>query len=613
MCGIFGIVSKNAERKIDLMAVKKMSNCLAHRGPDGEGVHSFGQCVLGHRRLSIVDLSTGDQPMFSAGGKLGIVFNGEIFGYKALRDKLVDYSFKTVSDTEVILALYERYGEKMMSQLPGQFAFAIWDDRHKRLFCARDRFGEKPFYYAIGNNGEFIFASEMKAILETGLVAPRIRKQSVVHFLQRLYIDPHHTIYENIFTLPPANLLVLEGGRLRLERYWNFPEINEKIALNDAIPEFKRLFYKAVEDQLVADVPVGAFLSGGLDSSTVVAVASEFKKNLKTFSFGFRDSINELPYADAVAKKYGTDHTELWDDGESLGELLLKMGDIYDEPFADSSNIPTYLLSKLAKKYTTVALTGDGGDELLGGYGGYELFVQMKNGKNPKILGNQAIYLLARVLAKFPGFGRNILYRSLGARYASEFGSIIKAREEQDKVFSDKDVLGLGLGKITGDGYAPEWRQNDSVDDAMRMDLEMYMPGDILTKTDRAAMANGLELRAPFLDVEFASFCISLPGRLKIHEDSDKYILRKALGGLWPDSIRSRRKQGFGAPVRKWLGDPSIDSLIRRYLGDKNKKVFEILPYGATQKFVDKRNYQTWALLVLAIWAEKWNFKYEGR
>jgi asparagine synthase (glutamine-hydrolysing) len=354
MCGISGIVGKKSEQYSN--AMHAMAQALHHRGPDGSAVYFFENCALGHNRLSIVDLATGEQPMITPDKNRGIVFNGEIYGYKEIKEALQkEFHFKTASDTEVILALYQKYGEKLPEHLPGMFAFAIWDDEKQKLFCARDRFGEKPFYYAWGEGGEFIFASEIKAILATGLVKPVIDRGSLVHYLRHLYVEPGKSIYKNIFVLPPAHYLIAHNGDVVVGRYWQLPVVDEKIGVDEAVDKFKILLKQAVERQLVADVPVGAFLSGGLDSTTIVSLASGLKQGISTYSFGFGDSINELPFAREAAAKYKTTHLELQAGAFDLAELFVEMQNIYDEPFADSSNIPTYLIAKLAREHTNIA------------------------------------------------------------------------------------------------------------------------------------------------------------------------------------------------------------------------------------------------------------------
>ncbi len=605
MCGISGIVT-NGAKKYDVQ-INSMVQSLRHRGPDGEGVTFFDQCVLGHTRLSIIDLHTGDQPMYSASKKRAIVFNGEIYGFAAIRESLrKSYTFQTSSDTEVILALYETYGANFLQKLPGMFSFALWDDEKKQLVCARDRFGEKPFYYTIGNNGEFIFASEIKAIVATGLIRPVLSKDALVHYLKHLYVHPHRTIYKNIFTLPPAHQLIFKDGTISITRYWEQPKTNNSIGLGEAVGEFRNLFSGAVERQLVADVPVGAFLSGGLDSSTVVAVASHYARRIKTFSFGFEESINELPFAREVSKKYGTEHFELTDSAD-IADVLMSMQDVYDEPFGDSSNIPTFLMSKLAREHSTVVLTGDGGDELMGGYSWYGSYPHM--GTVSKMPDVGVVHLLLKAISKTGSLhAKKRMHQYRALTDTRRYKTVSAAHAHANTYFSDSEIDLLGLGSYTDIGDQYSFTYSDTVDDAMRMDIENYMPGDILVKTDRASMAHALEFRAPFLDEKFAAFCISVPFHLKLSNDSDKYLLRKAYEDVWPPSIRKRKKQGFGAPVGKWLRRDSVRVLHKQYLQDPSKKIFKVISYPASRSMVGKDTYQTWALLVLSLWMETHDF-----
>jgi len=612
MCGIAGIVKEDAKTLKEQL--NRMINVLQHRGPDDSGTHFFQNCALGHTRLSIVDLSTGDQPMVDENNNVGITFNGEIYGYQGIKLKLSDYQFNTASDTEVILALYHRYEEDLLSNLPGMFAFAIWDDSQKKLFCARDRFGEKPLYYAIGKNGEFIFASEIKAILATGLITPCIDYGSLIHYLRRLYVHPHKTIYENIHVLPPAHKMTYQNERLKVERYWQLPDTNDTIKMSEASLQFKQLFKQAIKRQLIADVPVGAFLSGGLDSTTITAVASKYNNNLKTFSFGFEGTLNEVPYAKEAAEDYKTEHIEVTADNVDIGELILEMAKVYDEPFADSSNIPTYLLCKLARQYGKSILTGDGADELLAGYTWWYNDLLLKDPQyTPSQLKITLTRLIASLLNKFnlPFKGR----WTLKANYLEQLknGTIIQAHYAQNIYFSDEELvkLGVDISQATNPNEYI-WQESGTVDDALRMDIEDYMPGDILVKIDRASMAHGLELRAPFLDVDFASFCLTLPSRFKINLKDNKIILREAYSDLWPNSICSRDKQGFGAPVNQWLKMDSVNALKNIYLRDSKKKIFQFLSYEQSHDIVKKDNYQTWILLILSIWMEKHEFDRGG-
>jgi asparagine synthase (glutamine-hydrolysing) len=607
MCGIAGIVYNNTSSYLEV--AKKMTDAIAHRGPDGEGHYEFENCILGHRRLSIVDLEGGKQPMFNSPKTIGIVFNGEIYGYQKLMEK-VEYNYQSVCDTELLIAMYEQKGSEMVKSLPGMFAFSIWNDAKKTLFCARDRFGEKPFYYAIGKGGEFIYASEIKAILASGLVDPVLDKSSLAHYLKHLYIHPQKTVYKNIFTLPPAHSLEfsLETKEIKTERYWSLPAIQQNVSLADVTIRFTELLDEAIQKQLVADVPVGAFLSGGLDSSTIVGLASKYKEGIKTISFGFGDSIDELPFAREIAKKYNTDHIEIQQKETDIAGLLLKMQDIYDEPFADSSNIPTYLISKLAKEHLTVILTGDAGDELCGGYGSYKILLEMMKGnKTPQAI-IPMLKLALKVSNKF-GLGLNANKHNAAMRN-SMYGNLLQAHTQHNTYFSDSEITGLGLNDKANKpkfSFIPD----NTPDDGMRADIEDYMPGDILVKTDRAAMASSVELRAPFLDVDFAEYAISLPYNLKVSNTDDKIILREAMGQLWTDNIRKRSKQGFGAPVNQWLQLPAVQQLKQEYLFNKKNKLYSVLDYTSCSAYFNKNNYHTWILLTLSIWVEKHSFSNE--
>ena len=610
MCGIAGIVKDDAQAYQE--PLNRMVVSLRHRGPDDSGIHFFQNCALGHTHLSIVDLSTGNQPMLTHDKQVAVTFDGEIYGFQDIKAKLSDYPFRTTSNTEVILALYQKYGEDSLSYLPGMFAFAIWDDLEQKLFCARDRFGEKPFYYAFGKNGEFIFASEIKALVASGLITPILSLSSVIHYMKRLYVHPYKTIYENVHVLPPAHKLSYKDGNLKAERYWQLPETDDTIKKSEAVEQFKKLFEKAVKQQLIADVPVGAFLSGGLDSSTVVAVASKHKSNLKTISFGFEGNLSELPYAKEVANQYKTEHNELSVDNVDIGELLLEMQEVYDEPFADSSNIPTYLICKLASQYGKSVITGDGGDMLLAGFPHwYKTLLLMEHESGPSIWRAVLTNMIAKFSATLRLQNKDEWKMKANAQHnRRQYGSITHAHNAQNIYFSDEALLRLGLATDERSVHSDHtWQDSDTVDDALRMDVENYLPGDILVKIDRASMANGLELRNPFLDVDFASFCLSLPSRLKIDSENDKLILRDAYSNLWPKSVRTRSKQGFGGPVTQWLKMNSVRALKNQYLNDPKKKIFKFISFEQSRHIINKDDYQTWILLVLSIWMEKHEFE----
>jgi len=613
MCGIAGIIH-SGELYETPEKIKKMVGSLSHRGPDGSGHILYKKCALGHARLSIVDVSGGAQPMrSSATEKVAITFNGEIYGYKEIKSAVAGYNFKNESDTELIISLYHMLGTKLVKKLPGIFSFAIWDDSNETLFCARDRFGEKPFYYAIGKNGEFIFSSEIKAITASGLVRPKLSKRAVMNYLRCLYVKPDETIYENIFTLPPAHCLVFKNGCIAIERYWKMPVSNYKINFNDACAEFERLIENSVRKQLVADVPVGAFLSGGLDSSTIVAIASKYKPDIKTISFGFGDS-SELPYARAVAERYRTDHVEIVEKDYDIASLIVEMQKIYDEPFADSSNIPTYLISKAAVKHLKVVLSGDGGDEMMAGYSfWYFPLMKLEKAFKENVVKRYMFLAAAKLMSKLnisPGLfsGERLNLYRMCRRYKN----LSAAHAAQNSYFDENDLSRLfpDREKLSESKILPRAAYS-TLDEAIREDIADYMPGDILVKTDRASMACGLELRSPFLDVEFASFCISLPSNLKIDGMKDKLIMRSCFEKKWPAEVASRPKQGFGAPVEKWLDLKGVLELKNKYIFNKSNLIFSLLPYDEIIKIFKNNDYRSWALLNLSLWLETRNFSFD--
>jgi asparagine synthase (glutamine-hydrolysing) len=602
MCGIAGIVAPEAGGYREVL--QRMTDTLIHRGPDGQGHQFFRSCGLGHRRLAIVDLEGGRQPMSSADENSAVTFNGEIYGYQDLRHLLADYRFRTRSDTEVILALYQRYGERMFEHLPGMFAFALWDENRQQLLCARDRFGEKPLYYALGPRGEFIFASEIKGVLASGMIEPVLDRLALARYLQRQCVRTDQSIYVNIQALPPAHFLRYRQGKLEVGRYWSPPEVENDLDFEEATERFRTLLENAVRRQLIADVPVGAFLSGGLDSSTICLVASKLASDLRTFSFDFEGDHSEIPYARAVAEVCRSRHSELATRGVNIADQLWRMQEVYDEPFGDTSNIPTYLLAREARQHVKVVLTGDGGDELFGGYSWYKPLLWMEREGKVGLLHWIAARLLNRLyrFAHVPGAAARE-YRIMGLASGRHYRSVLEAHRGQMSCFRENELEQLGVGDVLAVTASESVASAEPMDDVLRFDVEDYMPADILTKIDRASMAHGLELRAPFLDVDFASFCISLPYRLKVSTREDKLILRKAFAAQWPDILRRRGKQGFGAPLQRWFRDPAVLEIEQRCLQDRSAPIFGLLSYPATNQILQTGNLmKRWTLLVLATW-----------
>ena len=591
MCGIFGLVNT---KKHDLASnLQKMLDSMHHRGPDKKNLHFFKKCILGHSRLTIVDPIGGSQPMVNNQESVGLTFNGEIYGYRNIKSK-IDYNFHTKSDTELLLALYEKFGFEMLNKLPGMFSFGLWDEKKHLLFCARDRFGEKPFYYATSEKGEFIFSSEIKSILSSGLINPKIDLESMSHYLKRLYVSPSRTIYKNIFSLPPGHFLKYQNNNIIVDSYWELPKVVQNIDEKFAVEKFKYLLKKAIKNQMIADVPVGAFLSGGLDSSTIVALASKHTDKLKTFTFGFSDSkYNEVDYARSIAKKYKTNHYELFDDKKNLPNTLIDMQKIYDEPFADSSNIPTYLISKFASEDVKVVLSGDGADELLGGYDfWYDDLLRFQEYSNK---------LHPSLSSKIKNWFKSDISNKRGEDLHQKYDSINKLFHLQRQFFSEQDLIDFGL---ENENSVLNNKKVLNIEDCLANDLLDYLPGDILVKTDRASMANSLEVRSPFLDIDLAEFCISLPHRYKIDTFKQKKIMRKAFSHYWPRNVNKRKKMGFGAPVNDWLQQDAIVALKNEYLGNKNHKIFSYLDSKKIYTYKNDSNYKTWILLNLSLWLE---------
>lgn len=594
MCGIAGIITPNSRNYAE--EIQNMTDAIAHRGPDSAHHEFFENAVLGHRRLSIVDLSeTGKQPMFSNTKNECIVLNGEIYGYQEIKRDYAGYPFRGTSDTELILAMYQRKGKELIHDLPGMFAFAVWDEEKQELFCGRDRFGEKPFYYAIGKNGEFIFASEIKAILASKLIEPKVNQKALYHFLKYGYVSAQQSIFENISVLPPAYTLVFKNGEVKTQRYYSIPPNDTQISLSEAKEEFVSLLKNAVQKQLVADVEVGSFLSGGLDSSTIVAMVNEFKDKQTTISFGYSGEDSELKFADEIARRYNTHHIEIFENRGDIATDLQKVSKFFDEPFADMSYVPQYKICEAAARHLKVVLAGDVGDELFGGYSFYSVENQMKNH-----------FSYGNIVKKFAlNLYGKIKQTSFITQQNLKYSNILDFHQHQVRNFlSDADISSLGIKEKYHQDYSFSADPN-SLNDIMRTDLEKYVPGNMLVKSDRMAMANSLEVRTPFLDKDFAEFCIQLPENLKVSSDNDKIILRESAQHLWTDSIRQRHKQGFGSSVENWFKEDSMKNLSKNLLENKTSKVFDFIEFDSVNNLKDGGK-KEWNLLQLALWAENY-------
>ena len=578
MCGIIGIVGKNAEAHTS--ALVQALPTLAKRGPDSHAHLVLDGAVLGHTRLAIIDLATGNQPMKDNERDITISFNGEIFNYKELRRELEQkgHRFTTNSDTEVILKAYSEYGDHCPEHLDGQFAFAIWDNKKKRLFMARDRFGEKPFFYA-QRDGLFIFASEIKSLFATGLVRKELDVTSLDNYLAMYFIPPWRSIYLDITPLLPAHRAVFENGTLTSERYWSLKQAPVVMPFDDAATQVRDMLSASVKSRMIADVEVGVFLSGGIDSSIITALArAHTSKSLKSFSAGFGEYRNELPYAREVAEHLGTDHFE--------HNISVSLDDIrtvtryFDEPLGDSSNVPTSLIAQLAREKVSVALSGDGGDELFFGYGHYRAYWQLPTYK--------------KILAQVLGYTPDRLYKR---NHLNMFS------------VGERQRLWKEVGAIELDPTARiDLREAETPLQRLNL-LGFYLklPGDMLTKVDRSSMMHSLEMRSPFLNHELAQFAFNLPDEYKTNRTHGKIILEKAFGDQLPNSVFSRKKRGFGAPVADWLKEEPIRTALNDMF--KEPRIASFLKADVVRTYIDDfyggndlLGYKLWMLFVLELW-----------
>ena len=579
MCGIAGFVNlKRDQSAEDLRTmVRSMTDCLAHRGPDGSGifVDAPAGIALGHRRLAIIDLSPlGNQPMVSESGRYTLILNGEIYNFQQLREQLANlgHRFRGGSDTEVMLAAFEEWGlQAALPELNGMFAFAVWDRETRKLTLGRDRVGEKPLYYARVSD-VFLFGSELKALKQHPEFNPEIDRDALAVYLRHNYIPAPHSIYRGVKKLRPGYWLqISENGDEISNPYWSLREVVKSGAqdpfrgsADEATSELDRLLKQAVLRQMVSDVPLGAFLSGGIDSSTIVALMqAQSSRPVKTFTIGFRDDgFDEAPHARAIARHLGTDHTELYVTAEQAMAAIPELPSIYDEPFADSSQIPTYLVSKLARQAVTVSLSGDAGDELFGGYFSYT-----------------AVRKCWSAVGRLPSRSRRLLGRALQSIPPSYWNGATSKPGLGDKLHKLAPLLDADCGeemfrRFVSHRHAPaDWvpgaselpsifddpdasSDSDLTHRMMYLDALSYLPDDILVKLDRAAMSVALETRVPLLDHEVIEFAWRVPVEMKIRKGEGKWLLRQVLYRYLPEQHFDRPKTGFSLPLASWLRGP---------------------------------------------------------
>jgi asparagine synthase (glutamine-hydrolysing) len=622
MCGICGIVSTDPTERFDPRMIQRMRDTLAHRGPDDKGLYLGSGVALGHRRLSIVDLRPeGRQPMTNEDGRIQIVFNGEIYNFAEQRDWLIakGHQFKSRTDTEVVIHLYEELGVECLARLRGMFAFAIWDERKRLLFLARDRLGKKPLVYSFDGR-RLLFASEVKALLVCPTLTPTVDPQAIDYYVSLGYVPGPFSAFQGVRKLPPAHYLTFSQGKLELRRYWQVhyrPKL--ELSPDDACAQIIERLTDAIKVRLMGDVPLGAFLSGGLDSSAIVALMTTLSNaRVKTFSIGFNEpAYDERRYALSVARQFGTEH-HVFTVGPDATDILETLVWHFDEPFADPAALPTYFLSKFTRNHVTVALNGDAGDENFAGYPRYLLTLlsqRLHSVPSPlrRLVRSGAfqahkvfradskiarhLQLIARTIQTDPrtGYARLMTHFDPEARdelYSIDFGSSVERYAAENLI-------------------AAAYERSDAqhvVDATLNVDLDLYLPYDLLAKVDITSMAFGLEARSPMVDHKFVEFVAQLPARFKIGGVTLKAIFKKALRGILPEQILTRKKMGFGVPLDLWfrgqlaelLGDTLLSrkSLERGYF--QRRSVERLIADHVSGQ--TNHQYRLWNLLMLELW-----------
>jgi asparagine synthase (glutamine-hydrolysing) len=623
MCGIAGIAALDPRRIIDAGEVTPMLRKLQHRGPDDEGVHCAAGVALGHRRLSIIDLAGGHQPLFGRQETTSITVNGEIYNYRELRYALEQrgHRFRTSSDSEVAAHAYDAYGLDFLDRLDGMFALALWDATAQRLVLARDRMGEKPLFYAV-RNGMLLFASELTAILAHPSVEPRLDPAAVAAYLALEYVPAPGSIIAGVYKLEPGSALILERGAIRTLRYWTLDPTTTQPppSYDDAVDQLRMLLQDAVQSRLVSDVPLGVFLSGGLDSSTVAAFAARAGA-LETFSIGFTESsFDESSYARQVAAHIGSNHHERIVEGSEMPDLVPRLGTWLDEPIGDASILPTAILSRFAREHVTVALGGDGGDELFAGYpmhqahrmagfarampDGIHGLLRMGARALPVSHGNFTTAF--RILSFLRGAAAPAPYNH--ALWMSSFSPA-----EQRGLLSPSFYQAALPDQHAFTTVAQRWAESARAPllaRATHLDATTYLPNDILVKVDRASMAVALEVRAPFLARAVVEFAFSLPDSYRMKRLDGKRILKDAVRGLVPERIIRRPKKGFGMPVGAWLNGP-LEPLIRDVLAPASLRAAGIFDAAYVARMLDEHTRRVadhrkplWTLLVFELWRQ---------
>lgn len=615
MCGITGIFDADASATVPAEIVERMCSVIRHRGPDDQGILCDGPIGLGVRRLSIIGVTTGHMPIHNEDKSVSVVFNGEIYNFAELRVLLEagGHNFYTLSDTEVIVHLYEDYGTALVKHLRGMFAFAVWDSKVQRLLLVRDRLGIKPLYYWHQGN-KVLFGSELKSLLQTPWPKPAINLKALNDYLSFGYVPDPETIFAGVKKLPPGHILIAHRGVVETKRYWElpWPEHSNVPREEECCEQVGELLREAVRLRLVSEVPLGALLSGGLDSSTVVALMSRLAgRPVKTFSIGFAEKdFSELTYARAVAQRFQTDHHELIVRPQAA-DLAERLMGHFDEPFGDPSAIPTYLVSQLARQSITVALSGDGGDELFAGYPRYsEAQRQQFFDRFPQGFRQRVVLPLSRHLP-YSAYGKRYLRRiGLPDGLARYFECAVIPESLKERLVSEDFRFQVGslssfpeLGRAVLNGHGANLLER-----IIYLDTVTELPGDILTKVDRMSMAHSLEVRVPLLDHVLVEYVARLPVDYKLHGTTTKYILKKAFGHLLPEQILKRPKMGFALPLQHWFSN-DLKDFLRDVLFDSRSMQRGYFRPAFVDKLVDEHargrrdhSYLLWSLMTLELW-----------
>jgi len=625
MCGFCGILNYNKNRPVDLSLIVRMSGTLAHRGPDDAGNYVAGPIGLGHRRLSIIDIKGGHQPMKSGGPESlqVLVYNGEIYNYLTLRRELkaLGHTFTTASDTEVLLAAYRQWGRGCVERLRGMFAFAIWDEADKTLFLARDRMGIKPLYYYPGREA-FVFASEVRAILASSLVPRDLEKSALDAFLTLGYTPCPGTLFKGILKLLPGHAMTAHAdGKVETWAYWNFNRVAPSpLTFTDAVLKLRELLRESVQMRLMSEVPLGVFLSGGLDSSAITAIMCQVSgQRIKTFSVGYEgdDEANELPHARRVAELFGTEHHEFILKPYDFLDSIPQMVEMTEEPLVETPAIPLYQIAMAAKPHATVLLSGEGSDEIFGGYGLYQKMLKIEKGFRFPVVGAKNFSPLLKntpqawmpgdrlkkyvdwfsnsLSERYRGTSADVTHRIRQSFYSPEFLTYVYECRHMDDAFQ---------------GWFRDVAHRDTLSQLLYVDAKTWLPDDLLLKADKMTMAASIELRVPFLDHEIVSFVSSLPADYKIRNGISKFILKKLMEGILPKEIIYRKKKGFTVPTQRWFANdllaPAKDIIFSKRLLDTGWFQRKYLENMFERHEMGKEDYsrRIFSLLVLYYWLD---------